>query len=88
MVPVSAETGDNVDRLLSVTVAHLSEGDVAYDADTVTDQSLRTLAAEMIREKILLQTYDEIPYSVAVEIDEFVEQGKAGSDQRDGAGLA
>ena len=76
VVPVSAETGDNVDRLLSVTVAHLSEGDAAYDADTVTDQSMRTLAAEMIREKILHQTYEEVPYSVAVEIDEFVEEGK------------
>jgi len=76
VVPVSAETGDNVDRLLSVTVAHLSEGDAAYDAETVTDQSMRTLAAEMIREKILIQTYEEVPYSVAVEIDEFVEEGQ------------
>jgi GTPase len=76
VVPVSAQTGDNVDRLLSVTVAHLPEGDAAYDVDTVTDQSMRTLAAEMIREKILLQTYEEVPYSVAVEIDEFVEEGK------------
>ena len=76
VVPVSAETGDNVDRLLSVTVDHLPEGDAAYDADTVTDQSMRTLAAEMIREKILWQTYEEVPYSVAVEIDEFLEEGK------------
>ena len=76
VVPVSAETGDNVDRLLSVTMAHLLEGDGAYDTDTVTDQSMRTLAAEMIREKILRQTYEEVPYSVAVEIDEFVEEGK------------
>ena len=37
---------------------------------------MRTLAAEMIREKILRQTYEEVPYSVAVEIDEFVEEGK------------
>ena len=76
VVPVSAEIGDNVDRLLSVTVAHLPEGDAGYGEDTVTDQSMRTLAAEMIREKILLQTYEEVPYSVAVEIDAFVEEGK------------
>src|SRR5262245_5225507 len=76
VVPVSAETGDNVDQLLSVTVAYLSEGAAAYDADTVTDQSMRILAGEMIREKILHQTYEEVPYSVAVEIDEFVEEGK------------
>ena len=49
---------------------------------------MRTLAAEMIREKILHQTYEEVPYSVAVEIDEFVEEGKAGAHQRDGAGRA
>ncbi len=76
VVPVSAETGDNVNRLLSVTVAHLSEGDAAYDADTVTDQSMRNIAAEMIREKVLHRTFEEVPYSVAVEIDEFVEEGR------------
>ncbi len=76
VVPVSAQTGDNLDRLLVVTVAHVPKGDAAYDADTITDQSMRTLAAEMIREKILQQTYEEVPYSIAVEIDQFVEEGK------------
>ena len=76
VVPVSAQTGDNVQRLLTVTVSHLPEGEGAYDEDTVTDQSMRTLAAEMIREKLLRQTHEEIPYSLAVEIDEFVEEGK------------
>ena len=76
VVPVSAEAGDNVERLLEVTVTHLPEGDAAYDDETITDQSMRTLAAEMIREKILKQTYEEVPHSVAVEIDQFVEEGK------------
>ncbi len=76
VVPVSAQTGDNVKRLVDVTVSHLPEGDAAYDEDTVTDQSMRTLAAEMIREKLLGQTYEEVPYSIAVEIDQFVEEGK------------
>lgn len=76
VVPVSAQTGDNVQRLLTVTVSHLPEGEGVYDEDTVTDQSMRTLAAEMIREKLLRQTHEEIPYSLAVEIDEFVEEGK------------
>ena len=76
VVPVSAQTGDNVQRLLAVTVSHLPEGEGVYDEDTVTDQSMRTLAAEMIREKLLRQTHEEIPYSLAVEIDEFVEEGK------------
>ena len=76
VVPVSAQTGDNVDRLLDVTVSRLPEGDAAYDEDTVTDQSMRTLAAEMIREKLLRETHEEVPYSLAVEIDSFVEEGK------------
>jgi GTP-binding protein Era len=76
VVPVSAETGDNVERLLDVTVPHLPEGDAAYDDETITDQSMRMLAAEMIREKILKQTYEEVPHSVAVEIDQFMEEGK------------
>ncbi|MEC4888832.1 MAG: GTPase Era [Nitrospira sp.] len=76
VVPVSAETGDNVDRLLAVTVAHLPEGEAVYDEDMVTDQSMRTLAGEMIREKILQATEQEVPYSVAVEIEQFVEEGK------------
>jgi len=76
VVPVSAETGDNVERLLAVAVTRLPEGDAAYDDETITDQSMRTLAAEMIREKILKQTYEEVPHSAAVEIDQFVEEGK------------
>ena len=76
VVPVSAETGDNVERLLAVAVTRLPEGDAAYDDETITDQSMRTLAAEMIREKILEQTYEEVPHSAAVEIDQFVEEGK------------
>jgi GTP-binding protein Era len=76
VVPVSAQTGDNVQRLLTVAVSLLPEGEAAYDDDTVTDQTMRTLAAEMIREKLLRQTHEEIPYSLAVEIDEFIEEGK------------
>lgn len=76
VVPVSAETGDNVERLLDVTVAYLPESDAAYDEETVTDQTMRMLAAEIIREKILAATEQEIPYAVAVEIDEFKEEGR------------
>jgi GTP-binding protein Era len=76
VVPLSAETGDNVDRLLAVTQALLPEGEAVYGEDMVTDQSMRTLAAELIREKILRQTYEEVPHSVAVEIEEFQETKK------------
>ena len=76
MVPVSAQTADNTDRLLSVTVSLLADGEATYSEDMITDQSMRTLAAELIREKILQQTYEEIPHSVAVDIEEFVETKK------------
>jgi GTP-binding protein Era len=76
VVPLSAKTGLNVDRLLDVTVKALPEGDALFESDMLTDQSMRTLAAEIVREKILQKTRDEIPYSVAVEIDRFVEEGK------------
>jgi len=76
IVPISAKTGENVDRLLNVTVAALPEGEPLYDEDTVTDQPMRTIAAEVIREKILQKTREEVPHAVAVEIDRFVEEGK------------
>jgi len=76
VVPLSAKTGLNVDRLLELTVKLLSEGEALYEEDVMTDQPMRTLAAEIIREKILQKTREEVPYSVAVEIDQFVEEGK------------
>jgi GTP-binding protein Era len=75
VVPVSAEADDNIDRLLAVTVSHLEEGEGAYGEDVLTDQSMRTLAAEIIREKILQETEQEVPHATAVEIEEFVEEG-------------
>lgn len=76
VVPVSAQVNDNVERLLAVTVPYLPSGEGLYGEDVVTDQTMRTLAAEMIREKIIQATEDEVPYATAVEIDEFVEEGR------------
>jgi GTP-binding protein Era len=76
IIPVSAKRGDNVQRLVELTVALLPEGTAVYGDDMVTDQSMRVLAAELIREKILDQTYEEIPHSVAVEIEQFQETKK------------
>ncbi len=76
IVPVSAKADENIDRLLAVTVPYLPSGEGAYGDDVVTDQTMRALAAEMIREKVLQETEEEVPHAVAVEIDEFVEQGK------------
>ena len=76
VVPVSAQVNDNVERLLAVTVPYLPSGEWLYGEDVVTDQTMRTLAAEMIREKVIQATEDEVPYATAVEIDEFVEEGR------------
>jgi GTPase len=76
VVPVSAQANDNVERLLAVTVPYLPSGEGLYGEDVVTDQTMRTLAAEMIREKVIQATEDEVPYATAVEIDDFVEEGK------------
>jgi GTP-binding protein Era len=76
IVPLSAQVGDNVDRLLDLTVKLLPEGEAPFGEETLTDQPMRALAAELIREKLLLKTQQEVPYSVAVEIDEFKEEGK------------
>lgn len=74
VVPISALTGDNVDRLIEVATVYLPKGDPVFPADVVTDQPVRFIAAEAIREKILHHTREEIPYSVAVIIEEFKEE--------------
>jgi GTP-binding protein Era len=73
LIPVSALTGDNVDHLVECLVKYLPEGGPLYSADTLTDQSLRVLASEIVREKILHRTREEIPYSIAVVIEEYKE---------------
>ena len=70
IVPVSALTGDNTDRLIRVITNLLPEGPCYYPEDEVTDQAERLIAAELVREKIFQLTRDEIPHSVAVEVEE------------------
>lgn len=83
LIPISAKTGDGVDRLLAGTVEALPEGEPRYEADMLTDQSMRALAAELIREQILHETEEEVPHSVAVDIEEFKEEGDLrGSSRR------
>jgi len=75
IIPLSAKTGLNLDRLLHVTLACLSdEQQAAYDEHFITDQSMRRLAAEFIREQVLAFTRDELPYSIAVDIEQFEEE--------------
>jgi GTP-binding protein Era len=73
IVPVSAATGDNVDRLERVLIDRLPEGEPLYPADYLTDQPERFFAAEIVREKLLQFTHAEIPFSTAVMIDRFEE---------------
>jgi GTPase len=76
IVPLSALDGTNLDRLLDLTVSRLADGETQYEEDMLTDQPMRQLAAEIVREKILRQTRDEVPHAVAVEIASFKEEGK------------
>jgi GTP-binding protein Era len=75
IVPVSAKQGNNLDELLKTLQTHLPENAPLYDADDVTDQTERQLAAELIREKVFRLCGEEIPYGVAVAIDKFEEEG-------------
>jgi GTP-binding protein Era len=71
IVPVSAMTGENVDRLEQVLDSHLPEGERLYPEETLTDLPERFFVSEMIREKILTFTRDEVPYSTAVVVEEW-----------------
>jgi GTP-binding protein Era len=73
VVPVSARTADNLDVLEREIVAALPDGEPLFDKEYLTDQTQRGLAAELIREKVLVHTRDELPYSIAVVIDQFEE---------------
>jgi len=73
LIPISASTGENVDRLERLLIDRLPEGQALYPADYLTDQPERFLAAEIVREKLLQFTHAEIPFSSAVVIDRFEE---------------
>ena len=73
VVKVSAKTGRNIDTLISNIYKKLPDGELLYPEDVVTEETMRSVAEEVIREKILLNTSDEIPHSVAVKIDRYQE---------------
>ncbi len=74
VVPISALDGTNVENLIIETKKYLSEGPQYYPNDMVTDQPERLIIAELIREKILHLTDDEVPHSIAVDIDEMTQR--------------
>ncbi len=71
IVPLSALRGEGVEHLVALLLARMPEGPWFYDADQVTDQTERALVAELVREQLFLQLDDELPYRVAVLVDEF-----------------
>src|SRR5215210_3917101 len=73
IVPVSAETGDGVERLEQLLLEHLPESDPIYPEDFLTDQPERTFVSEIVREKVLLHTRNELPFTTAVIVDQFDE---------------
>jgi GTP-binding protein Era len=74
VVPFSGLTGENVDVLLETLQAHVPESEAPlFPPDVLTDQAERQLAAEYVREQVMLQTRQEIPYAAAVEVEEFDE---------------
>lgn len=71
VVPVSAQTGDNLDVLDREVQSMLPEGPFYFEADQITDRSERFLAAEIIREKLMRQLGEELPYALTIQIDTF-----------------
>ena len=78
IVPVSSLDGTNVDVLEGLFLEHLPDGEPLYPADYLTDQTERFWVAEIIREQVLQLTHDELPFSTAVVIDKFDEEGEDG----------
>ena len=73
VIPASAQEGFNMETIMNAVVERLPESPAWYDKDTFTDRNLRFFASEIIREKILLNYKDEIPYCCQVEIESFKE---------------
>ena len=75
IIPISATKKQGLDDLLDVVVKRLPEGPRYFEKDQITDQPERVLVAEMIRERVLIETGQEVPYATAVKIESF-EQGE------------
>ena len=74
IIPVSARNGDNTDDLINAIFQYLPYGPMYYDEDTITDQPMRQIVSELIREKALHALNEEIPHGIAVVIDSMKER--------------
>ena len=70
VVPISAKEKDNIEEVVNLMEQHLPEGPKYFPDDMITDQPERLIISDIVREKILLQTHDEIPHAIAVDVDE------------------
>jgi GTP-binding protein Era len=76
VIPVSARTGRGLDQLFDLLAAAMPEGPRSFPPDQVTDQSVEHRVAEIVREKALSLTHEELPYSIAVRVDERYREGE------------
>jgi GTPase len=76
IIPISARKKDNLDGVLDAVVRQLPDGPAYFPSDQITDQPLRFLVAELIREQVLLDTAEEIPYASTVLVERYEEEGK------------
>jgi GTP-binding protein Era len=76
IIPISALKDENVESLIQQTFKYLPEGPMFYPSDQISDQHERSIASELIREKVILLTREEMPYSTAVMMDRFEEAEK------------
>lgn len=73
VIKISAKTGKNKTKLVDIIMEYLPEGELLYPEDVVTEESMRQIVEEIVREKILLNTKEEIPHSVAIKVDKYEE---------------
>jgi len=74
IIPISAKNGKHLDELETLISEKLAEGDLIYPEEQITDRSVRFLASEIIREKLMRSLGQELPYSLTVEIEKFTEE--------------
>ena len=74
IIPLSAKSGENLDELMKCIVKYLPEGPKYFPDDMVTDQPERNIVQEIVREKLLIRTRDEVPHAIGVFTEEFSER--------------
>lgn len=73
VIKISAKTGKNKNKLIDMIMDYLPEGELLYPEDIITEENMRSIVEEIVREKILLNTKEEIPHSVAIKVDRYEE---------------